>query len=112
MKNESCHEDAPTTTRAGAPRHSSAGHQHPDHGAQKKRLNRARGQLDGIERMIDERRYCMDIITQIRAAKSALGALEVQIIETHLRGCVRSAFSSKHAFDIEEKIKEIMKVIS
>jgi len=114
MEKASCHEDLGRKD-VGAHRHISAKsgkHEHPDHSGQKKRLNRAKGQLEGIEKMIDQRRYCMDIVTQIRAAKSALSALETQIIETHLRGCVRSAFSSKNAFDIEEKIKEIMKVIS
>ena len=87
-------------------------HLHPDHSVQKKRLNRAKGQLEGVERMIDDRRYCVDILTQIRAARSALSAIESQIIETHLRECVRSAFNSKDAFDVEEKIKEIMKIVS
>lgn len=112
MKSKSSHDRVNSTSRTVARRLSTTTTQHPDHGAQKARLSRARGQLDGIERMIDERRYCIDIITQLRAVKSALGALEAQIVETHLRGCVRSTFASKNAFDAEEKIKEIMKIIS
>lgn len=84
---------------------------HPDHGAQKKRLNRVRGQIEGIDRMIDERRYCMEIITQIKAAKSALASLEAEIVETHLRACVKTAFQSKNTFQVNEKIKEIMEFI-
>ena len=109
MKIKPCHEEGiePKKEKKGA-----SSVMHPDHRAQTKRINRARGQLDGVQRMIDERRYCVDIVTQIRAVRSALGALEAEIIETHLRGCVRAAFARKDAFDVEEKIKEIMKIIS
>ena len=109
MEKQKCHDDKVSTkNRQG----NEASNKHPDHGAEKKRLNRIRGQVDGIDRMINERRYCVDIITQIKAAKAALQSLERAILETHLRGCVRTALSSKNAFDIEEKINEIMDVIS
>lgn len=85
---------------------------HPDHANQKSRLNRIRGQIDGIERMLDERRYCVDIVQQIKAARSALSGLESAIIETHLRSCVKNALNSNNAFESEEKIQEIMKIIS
>lgn len=104
-----CHEEKISNGRG---KKSDFANQHPSHANEKKRLNRIRGQVDGIDRMIDERRYCIDIVTQIRAARSALQSLEKAVLETHLRGCVRSAFTSKNAFDIEEKIKEIMEVIS
>lgn len=84
---------------------------HPDHSQHKKRISRIRGQVDGVERMIDERRYCIDIVTQIRATRAALKSLEDQILETHLRGCVRSAFQSKDTLNMEEKIDEIMEII-
>ena len=104
VEKPSCHETEPTTGGGKIV--------HPSHAGEKKRLNRIRGQIDGVDRMIDDRRYCIDIVTQIRAAKSALQSLEKAVLETHLRGCVRSAFTSKSAFDIEEKIKEIMEMIS
>jgi DNA-binding FrmR family transcriptional regulator len=85
---------------------------HPSHRAQKNRLNRVRGQIDGIERMIDDVRYCVDIVTQIRAAKSALASLEQQILEIHLKECVHQAFSSKNKGLAEEKIQEILKIMS
>ncbi|MBY0316284.1 MAG: metal-sensitive transcriptional regulator [Bdellovibrionales bacterium] len=85
---------------------------HPDHTSQKSRVNRIRGQVDGIERMIDERRYCVDIVQQIKAVRSALTGLENSIIETHLRGCVQSAMTSKDAHDAEQKIQEIMKIMA
>lgn len=85
---------------------------HPDHSAHKNRVNRIRGQVDGIERMIDERRYCVDIVQQIKAIRSALVGLENSILETHLRGCVQSAMTSKDHRDSEQKIQEIMKIIA
>ena len=93
MEKPSCHEETPTTGRG---KKSKSVTQHPSHANEKKRLNRIRGQLDGIDRMIDERRYCIDIVTQIKAAKSALESLEKSVLETHLRGCVQDpkAFQS------------------
>ena len=85
---------------------------HPDHSGQKSRVNRIRGQVDGIERMIDERRYCVDIVQQIKAARSALTGLENSIMETHLRGSVQSAMTSKDAYEAEQKIQEIMKILA
>ena len=84
---------------------------HPDHDSLKPRLSRIRGQIDGIERMIDERRYCVDIINQMKAVQSALKSLEMQVLEGHLRACVRSTFESKNAFDAEKKIKEIVDLL-
>lgn len=85
---------------------------HPDHTGQKSRVNRIRGQIDGIERMIEERRYCVDIVQQIKAVRSALTGLENSITESHLRGCVQSAMTSKDAHDAEQKIQEIMKIMA
>ena len=87
-------------------------HSHPDHSSHLKRLNRIKGQIEGIERMIVGHRYCPDILTQIRAATSALKAVEVEIFRDHLKGCVRSAFQTRDTFDSEEKIQEIIKMIS
>lgn len=77
----------------------------------RKRLNRIRGQLDGIDRMMVDGRYCIDIINQIKAAQSALTGLEGQVLQGHLRECVRSAFKSKDAFEIEQKITEIIELL-
>lgn len=84
----------------------------PDHAASKKRINRIRGQLDAVARMIDEREYCPDIIQQIRAANSAMRSLETEILRGHLRGCVREAFESKDGFEIHDKIDEILNLIN
>jgi len=84
---------------------------HPDHSGHLTRLNRVKGQIDGIERMIKDKRYCPDIITQLRAASSALKAIESEVFKTHLRGCVKQAFSGNDTFQSEEKIQEIVKLV-
>ena len=110
MAKPSCHEESVAVS--GRKKTASSVVQHPSHAAEKNRLRRIRGQVEGIDRMIDDGRYCIDIVTQIRAAKSALQSLEKAILETHLRSCVRTAFVSKDPFSIEQKIKEIMEVIT
>lgn len=82
-----------------------------DHSAHIKRLNRVKGQIEGIERMIIDRRYCTEIIAQLKAASAALKAVESEVFKSHLRGCVKSAFSGNDAFKAEEKIQEIVKLI-
>ncbi len=54
----------------------------------KSRVNRVAGQVAGIGRMVDEDRYCVDILNQISAARSALDALGVELLTRHLEGCV------------------------
>lgn len=85
---------------------------HPDHSSSKKRLNRAKGQLEAVSRMIDERRYCPEIIQQIRAARSALLGLESEILRGHLRGCVKKAFESRNSFEANDKIEEILELLT
>lgn len=84
---------------------------HPDHSAQLKRLNRVIGQLEGIKRMIAQRRYCPDILIQTRAAHSALKAAEIAILESHLRHCVTEAMSSSNSRAAMNKVRELVKVI-
>lgn len=84
---------------------------HPDHSAHLVRLNRVLGQISGIERMIIDKRYCPDIIAQLKAASSALRAVEAEIFKTHMRGCVKQAFSGNDLFKSEEKIQEIIKMV-
>ena len=57
------------------------------------RLHRIEGQVRGIEKMVDEDRYCVDILTQISAATTALESLALQILEEHIRHCVASSRS-------------------
>lgn len=86
-------------------------HKHPDHSIHIKRLKKAKGQLEGIEKMILDKRYCTDIIVQLKAASAALKAIEAEVLKSHLKGCVKSAFNSNDVFKSEEKIQEIIKLI-
>ena len=81
---------------------------HPDHSANLNRIQRMKGQLDGIGKMISERRYCVDIVTQIRAVRQALRALEGQILEKHLHHCVHGAVTSGNKAESNRKIEEII----
>lgn len=88
-------------------------HQHShahDYEAEKKRLSRVRGQVEGIQKMIDEHRYCPEIMTQIRAARAALRSIEASIMEKHLRGCVRNAIASSDPSESESKIRELVQL--
>jgi DNA-binding FrmR family transcriptional regulator len=74
-------------------------------------MRRIRGQLDGIERMIEERRYCPDIIMQVQAVRAALSALEANLLEEHLKTCVKDAFHSDDKKDQQAKIAEIVRIV-
>ncbi|UXY17321.1 metal-sensitive transcriptional regulator [Chitiniphilus purpureus] len=72
------------------------------------RLNRIEGQVRGINRMVQEDRYCIDILTQVAAVKSALDSLAMQLLESHARGCVADAVA---AGDGAAAIDELMQVV-
>lgn len=84
---------------------------HPDHRSTLNRIRRIQGQVSGIERMISEQRYCVDILIQFRAVASALKAIESTIFEEHVRGCVRSAMHSKKRSEIDAKVDELMELL-
>ncbi|MDE1153600.1 MAG: metal-sensitive transcriptional regulator [Micavibrio sp.] len=71
-------------------------------------VNRVGGQVEGIGRMIQEGRYCPDILNQIRAARAALRTLESRVLETHLHTCVRESFSAETKKEQDVKIEEIL----
>jgi DNA-binding FrmR family transcriptional regulator len=75
------------------------------------RLARIEGQVRAVGRMIDDGEYCIDIITQIQAARSALQSVSKIILEKHLKHCVASAIGSRDKAAIDEKLEEIMTVI-
>jgi DNA-binding FrmR family transcriptional regulator len=67
-----------------------------------RRVNRIEGQIRGIGRMIESDRYCIDVLTQLAAVRSALDALGIELLEHHLHGCVQHAVKSgdgAHAID-------------
>ena len=80
---------------------------HPDHSANLSSIRRIEGQVRGVQQMIDDKRYCIDIVNQIKAIKSALSRVESQILEKHLRSCVTQVLNKK---EMEEKITELVKV--
>lgn len=75
------------------------------------RLARIEGQVRGIQRMIEQRSYCIDIINQIQAVQSALSAVGRKILEKHMDTCVTSAVQSKSKADTDKKLEEIMQVL-
>ena len=79
-----------------------------DHAALVKRLNRIEGQVRGIGKMIEEDRYCVDVLTQVSAVQSALDALALQLLEHHLHGCVQHAVKSGQG---DRAIAEALSVI-
>ena len=91
-------------------KHCDCNEPHPSHEKQIPRLNRAIGQLEGIKRMIVERKYCPDILIQFKAVKSAIHAAECEILSQHLNSCVAKSFSSPR--DRDREIAEIKKIIS
>ncbi len=80
---------------------------HPDHSNVLPNLNRISGQIEGVKRMIEERRYCPDIMVQLRAIRSAIGSIEANMLETHLGACVIDAFNSDNEKEITKKIAEL-----
>lgn len=90
----------------------SVGLGNPKHSKELNKLKRARGQIEGIIGMIEDQRYCPEILIQIRAAKSALQSVEHSVLKTHLEHCVHDAFKSKGSRDIDTKIHELIKMMS
>ena len=78
-----------------------------DHSGELRRLNRIKGQVEGVERMILDKRYCPEIVVQIKAVRSALKSLECAIVEGHLYHCVKTAMNSKDKKVIQTKLDEI-----
>lgn len=80
---------------------------HPDYTRELPRLNRIAGQVDGVKKMIQDKRYCPDILIQLRAIRSAVHAVEAAILEAHMDSCVTDAFLSTNEEDKKRKIAEL-----
>jgi DNA-binding FrmR family transcriptional regulator len=76
-----------------------------------KRLHRIEGQVRGIERMVDDDRYCIDILTQIGAVTTALESLALKLLDDHVGHCVREAFASGDEDAAEEKRRELLEAV-
>jgi DNA-binding FrmR family transcriptional regulator len=76
-----------------------------------KRLQRIEGQVRGLARMVDEDRYCIDIVTQISAVRAALRRVEEEVLRDHVAHCVEGAIASGNRADQRKKIAELMDVL-
>ena len=76
-----------------------------------KRLHRIEGQVRGVERMVEEDRYCIDILTQIGAVTTALESLALKLLEDHVTHCVADALASGDAAAAEAKSKEMLDAV-
>ena len=72
------------------------------------RLNRIEGQVRGIARMVEEERYCIDILTQLQAVKAAVKRVEDEVLKDHARCCVEEAIQSGDVGEQREKFAELV----
>ncbi len=75
------------------------------------RLGRIEGQVRGVARMIEDERYCIDVVTQIRAVRAALDKVEQETLSDHLQHCVAHAFHAGTEGDRQTKIDELLEVL-
>ena len=78
----------------------------------RKRIRRIAGQVAGIERMIEQDRYCVDVLHQVAAVRAALDALGKQLLSGHLETCVADAMASGRPKERKEKVAELMEVFA
>lgn len=76
-----------------------------------KRLARIEGQVRGVAKMIDEGRYCIDVVRQVQAVKAALTGLEGLVLDDHLETCVDTALKSDKLEDRRAKVEELVAVL-
>ena len=77
-----------------------------------KRLGRIEGQVRGIARMVEDDRYCIDIVTQISAVRAALKRVEEEVLRDHVTHCVEHAIASGDADEQRRKVAELMDVLA
>jgi DNA-binding FrmR family transcriptional regulator len=77
-----------------------------------KRLNRIEGQVKGIQKMVEDERYCVDILVQISAIRSAINRVGNIILENHIKGCVSNSIKEGDTEESDELISELMETIN
>lgn len=77
-----------------------------------RRLKKVQGQVAGIQRMIEEDRYCVDVLLQVAAARAALERAGQIVLRSHVETCVTSAVASRDQHEIRQKLDELMEVLS
>ncbi len=75
------------------------------------RLNRVEGQVRGVARMVEEDRYCIEILTQLQAVKAALGRVESELLKDHLHHCIEGAIVSGDAAEQQKKASELIELL-
>jgi DNA-binding FrmR family transcriptional regulator len=75
------------------------------------RLNRIEGQVRGLVRMVEDDRYCIDVITQLQAVRAALKRVEEEVLKDHVAHCVEHAIQSGDAKEQRKKVAELMDVL-
>ncbi len=75
-------------------------------------LRKIEGQVRGVQKMIEEKRYCVDILTQLHSVVGAILRVEDKVLEKHLHGCVSSALRGKSFLEKQKKIDEIINLIN
>ena len=76
-----------------------------------KRLHRIEGQVRGLERMVEDDRYCIDILTQIAAVNTALESLAFQLLDQHVKHCVAGAIESGNKKEMAQKTQELLEAV-
>jgi DNA-binding FrmR family transcriptional regulator len=76
-----------------------------------RRLNRIEGQVRGLARMVEQDRYCIDVITQVSAARAALKRVEEEVLKDHVSHCVEHAISAGDRNEQRQKITELMRIL-
>ncbi len=82
-----------------------------DKAALVKRLHRIEGQVRGVEKMVEDDRYCIDVLTQIAAVNTALESLAFKILDEHVRHCVAGALTSGDEADAQTKTEELLEAV-
>ena len=82
-----------------------------NHRAELIKINRTIGQLEGIKKMIEDDRYCVDILMQVKAARSVVKNIELSILERHMQMCLAKAVASGKQDEIATKIAEITSLV-
>ena len=77
----------------------------------RKRLSRIEGQVRGLVRMVDEDRYCIDVMTQLAAVRAALRKVEEEVLRDHVAHCIDHAIASGDARDQRQKVAELIEVL-
>ena len=86
-------------------------HPHADHRKQLGRLHRVEGQVRGIAAMVEDGRYCIDILTQLQAARAALARIEREVLDDHAAACVAEAVASGDPDAQRAKLRELTKLL-